>query len=103
MNSNQQLDGLESTIHNPVRFGILLMLYTNSTMTFKAIEKALDIQDINKLNSHVKKLTTRGYTKIERNFEVLLPRTLMHITSTGRSAFKSYLDSFRHLLENISQ
>ena len=96
------LSGLDSTIHEPVRLGILMLLHLNSSLTFSVLQKGLGVTSGN-LNSHLTKLDSIGFVTREKTFVDLRPRTVIYITSEGRSALKEYSKSLRSILAGLDQ
>ena len=96
------LSGLDSTIHEPVRLGILMLLHLNSSLAFSVIQKGLGVTSGN-LNSHLTKLDTIGFVTREKTFVNLRPRTVIHITTEGRRGLKEYTKSLKSILVGIEQ
>lgn len=96
------LTGLDSTIHEPVRLGILMLLHLNSSLTFSVLQKGLGVTSGN-LNSHLTKLDTIGFITRKKTFVNLRPQTVIHITTDGRRALKEYTKSLKSILVGIEQ
>ncbi|MFX0013083.1 MAG: transcriptional regulator [Promethearchaeota archaeon] len=96
------LGGLDSTIHEPVRLGILTLLHLNSSLTFSVLQKGLGVTSGN-LNSHLTKLVSVGFVEQEKTFVNVRPRTVVHITSEGRKALKKYTKSLKIVLVGIER
>ncbi len=92
---------LDSTLHEPVRLGILILLHLNSSLTFSVIQKGLGVTSGN-LNTHLTKLDTEGFVVKEKTFVNYRPRTVIHITAEGREALKKYSKSLKRILVEIS-
>lgn len=91
---------LNSTLHEPVRLGILMLLHLNSSLTFSVIQKGLGVTSGN-LNTHLTKLDTEGFIIKEKTFVDYRPRTIIHITTEGRKALKKYSRSLKQILVEI--
>ena len=96
------LSGLDSTIHEPVRLGILMLLHLNSSLAFSVLQKGLGVTSGN-LNSHLTKLDSIGFVTREKTFVNLRPRTVVHITKDGRRALKDYTKSLKTILVGLEQ
>ncbi|MFX1283630.1 MAG: transcriptional regulator [Promethearchaeota archaeon] len=92
---------LNSTLHEPVRLGILMLLHLNSSLTFSVIQKGLGVTSGN-LNTHLTKLDTEGFIVREKTFVNYRPRTVIYITKEGREALKKYSKSLKRILIEIS-
>ncbi|MFX0122724.1 MAG: transcriptional regulator [Candidatus Hodarchaeota archaeon] len=96
------LSGLDSTIHEPVRLGILILLHLNTSLAFSVLQKGLGVTSGN-LNSHLTKLDAMGFVTREKTFVNLRPRTVIYITTEGRRALKEYTKSLKTILEGLEQ
>lgn len=98
----QLLGKLDSTLHEPVRLGILILLHLNSSLPFSDIQKGLGVTSGN-LNTHLKKLEENELITKERTFVDTRPRTVIYITEKGRLSLKKYSKSLRHILIGIGE
>jgi len=74
------------------------MLITNDELPFKALKEALGVTDGN-LSTHLSKLEKEDYVRIEKIFEGKRPKTIVHITATGRKAFEAYIEALRTFIK----
>lgn len=51
------------------------------------------------LSSHLGRLETAGYIKIEKSFKGRYPHTVCRLTQAGRTAFEAHCDALRGVLE----
>lgn len=93
---------LDSTLHEPVRLGILMLLHLNSSLTFSVIQKGLNVTSGN-LNTHLTKLDTEGLITKEKTFVNLRPTTVVQITVEGRKALRKYSKSLKRILLGIQE
>ena len=93
---------LDSTLHVPVRLGILMLLHLNSSLTFSVIQKGLGVTPGN-LSTHLTKLDTEGFITKEKAFVNLRPTTLVQITMEGRKALKKYSKSLKRIILEITE
>lgn len=91
---------LDSTLHEPVRLGILMLLHLNSSLTFSVIQKGLGVTSGN-LSTHLTKLEAEEYITKEKAFVNLRPTTLVQITVEGRKALKKYSISLKRIILEI--
>lgn len=96
------LGKLDSTLHEPVRLGILILLHLNSSLPFSDIQKGLGVTSGN-LNTHLKKLEENELITRERTFVNTRPRTVIYITGKGRISLKKYSKSLKHILVGIGE
>lgn len=85
-------------LHQPVRSKLLSLLISNDALPFKALKESLSVTDGN-LSSHLSKLEKEEYVLIEKTFEGKRPKTIVHITSTGKKAFSSYIEDLKKFIE----
>ena len=52
------------------------------------------------LSSHLARLEEAGYVEIEKIFRGKMPRTLLRLTATGRSAFEQYSKKLKGALQS---
>ncbi|WP_455143785.1 transcriptional regulator [Candidatus Hodarchaeum mangrovi] len=102
LRENIPLNELDSTVHEPVRLGVLTLLHLNSSLTFGTIQKGLGVTSGN-LNTHLTKLIQEEFIKQEKTFIDVRPRTIIHITPKGRNALINYTKCLKQILEQIQQ
>ncbi len=96
------LDEINSTLHEPVRLGTMMLLHLNSSLTFSIIQKGLGVTSGN-LNTHLTNLDSKGYIIKEKTFVNLRPRTVIYITPKGRKALKQYTKSLKQILLGLGE
>lgn len=74
------------------------LLISNDELPFKALKESLGVTDGN-LSSHLSKLEKEGYVQIEKMFEGKRPKTVVHITDSGKKAFASYIEELKRFIE----
>jgi len=85
-------------LHQGIRSKLVSMLISNDELPFKALKEALDVTDGN-LSTHLTKLEKEDYVRIEKTFEGKRPKTIVHITATGRKAFETYIEALKSFIE----
>ena len=83
------LTSLDRVIHEPARLTILAVLYVIDSADFLFLLRQTGLTRGN-LSSHLSKLEAAGYVSIEKMFVDKIPRTLMHLTEEGKTAFEDY-------------
>ncbi len=85
------LSGLDRTIHEKARLGILTSLITRPDgLLFNDLKDLCALTDGN-LNRHLKVLEDAGLVEIWKGFKNNRPQTLVRITPLGRTKFAEYL------------
>ena len=85
-------------LHQPVRSKLISLLISNDELPFKVLKDTLELTDGN-LSSHLKKLETANYVKIEKFFEGKRPKTVIKITNNGKAAFSDYIEELKKFIE----
>jgi DNA-binding PadR family transcriptional regulator len=93
-------NSLDTTVHGPVRLGVLTALQMNGPLDFTTLKKQLEVSD-GTLGMHLQKLEEVGYLRGNTVLMGRRPRTTYRLTAAGRNALASYLDSMRKLLDAI--
>ncbi len=91
---------LDTTIHGPVRLGVLAALQVDSMLDFTTLKKRLGVSD-GALGLHLKKLETAGYISSSKAFVGRRPRTTYKLVAKGQRAFAAYLDQMQELLDTV--
>jgi DNA-binding HxlR family transcriptional regulator len=87
-------DGFDRVIHQPIRTKIMAHLITSESCDFTSLRNMLNISDGN-LSTHVKELVAHNYISVEKAFIDNKPKTTYRVTSQGRIAFHTYVQSLR--------
>jgi predicted ArsR family transcriptional regulator len=93
-------NGLDSTVHGPVRLGVLTALQVDGPLDFTTLKKRLDVAD-GVLGMHLQKLEEAGYVAAAKAFVGRRPRTTYRLTAPGRRALSRYLETLRKLLDAL--
>jgi len=85
-------DGLDRTIHEKARLGILTSLLVNPNgLLFGELKQLCALTDGN-LSRHLQILEEAGFVEVWKGFKDRRPQTLCRITSAGRQRFREYLN-----------
>ena len=85
-------------LHQNIRSKLISLLIRDEELPFRALKEYLEVTDGN-LSSHLTKLESAGYVKIEKSFEGKRPKTVVRVTDIGRRAFKKYIDELKQFVE----
>ena len=85
-------------LHQGIRSKLVSLLISNDELPFKALKEAVGVTDGN-LSTHLSKLEKEDYVRIEKIFEGKRPKTIVHITATGRKAFEAYIEALKQFIE----
>jgi DNA-binding PadR family transcriptional regulator len=92
---------LDTTVHGPVRLGILTALQMDGPHNFTTLKKRLEASD-GALGMHLQTLENEGYIAARKAFVRRRPRTTYRLTPKGRRALTRYLDAMRRLLDAMA-
>ena len=93
-------NGLDTTVHGPIRLGAMTALQIDGKLDFTTIKKRLQVTD-GSLGIHLQKLEEVGYIKSKKAFVRRRPKTTYKLTATGRKALIKYLESMQKLLDVV--
>lgn len=88
--SLRNLNDVDRLIHEPARLAIVSILYALEEADFLYLMHETGLTKGN-LSSHLIKLESAAYVKIEKIFMDKKSRTLCNLTETGRAVFETYL------------
>jgi predicted ArsR family transcriptional regulator len=93
-------NGLDTTVHGPVRLGVLTALQIDGPLDFTTLKKRLAVTD-GALGLHLQKLEEAGYIGCEKAFVGQRPKSTYQITPVGRQALASYLDAMQSIIDSV--
>ena len=88
---------IDDVIHGRLRLGVMAYLSAVNPAAFAELRDKVNATDGN-LSTHLSKLEAAGYVRLEKKFERKKPRTNVHLTARGRSAWSAYLSKLDALL-----
>jgi DNA-binding MarR family transcriptional regulator len=100
-NEARSFTDLDRVLHEPSRLMIASLLYTVEKADFLYLLNESGLTKGN-LSAHLSKLEAAGYVVIEKTFRGKIPRTLIALTDTGRSAFEEYRAALKKIVDQIS-
>lgn len=95
-------NGLDTTVHGPLRLGVLTALRLNGPLDFTDLKKRLEAAD-GSLGLQLQKLEEAEYVRAEKAFVGRRPKTTYKLTAKGKSALLQYLDTLERLLKAMKQ
>lgn len=90
---------LSEELVNPVRFSIVAMLAKTGTLSFREVREALQISD-SALSKQVSSLESAGFVGVRKEFFGKTPRTLLSVTSEGRTAWSAHLAALQRIVDS---
>ncbi len=96
----KQVVDIDRVIHEPARFLIMAYLYVVDSADFLFLMNQTGLTRGN-LSSHLSKLETAGYVKIQKEFVNKMPRTILSLTEAGRTAFNEYRQQMKQVLDDL--
>ena len=93
---------IDKLIHEPARLMIMANLYVVESADFTFLMNQTGLTWGN-ISSHITKLETAGYVKVEKTFVGKRPYTMLHLTENGRLAFQTYRQQMSQLLNDIPE
>ena len=93
-------NGLDTTVHGPLRLGVLTALQTQGSRDFTALKQQLSATD-GSLGMHLQKLEEIGYIKCQKAFVGRKPKSTYTITAAGRRALLKYIDNLQAIVDLV--
>jgi DNA-binding MarR family transcriptional regulator len=94
--------GLDETVHQRHRLGILTIAAEAKKVDFGYLRKTLDMTAGN-LSRHVTILEEAGLIEVEKGYEGKRPRTWISISTAGRKALAAELSALRALVASVER
>ena len=91
---------LDPIIHQPIRLKMMASMVSLSDkekVEFTHLRDLLELTDGN-MGAHLIKLEEAKYVKVEKTFVGRKPKTYIHATSKGRSAFEDHVEALKKIL-----
>ena len=98
-NSPVNFNGLDSTVHGPVRLGVLTSLQIDGALDFTTLKKRLGVAD-GALGLHLGKLVDIGYISCRKRFVGKRPKSTYSLSKKGRRALFDYLDAMQQVIDS---
>jgi|SRR5579864_2872159 len=95
-------NGLDTSVHGPIRLGILTALQIDGPIDFTTLKRRLEVTD-GVLGLHAQKLEEGGYIRSKKAFVGRRPKTTYHLTALGRRSLIGYLETMRQLVDAVEE
>ena len=96
-------DGLDRTLHEKARLGILTALVTHRDgLAFSDLVRLCSLTDGN-LSRHLDVLADEGLVQITKSFAGRRPLTTCKLTAAGRKRFREYLEQLEQVLRDAAK
>ncbi len=96
------LAAIDQIIHAPARLNIVMLLFVVESLDYVFLKNQTGLSWGN-LATHLGKLEEAGYVNIEKGYQGKKPHSMIHLTSSGRSAFREYKSKFQQLLDDLPE
>ena len=97
---SNDFNGLDTTIHGPVRLGVLTSLQIDGPLDFTTLKKRLAVTD-GALGLHLQKLEEAAYIGCEKAFVGQRPKSTYRLTPAGWKALAKYLDAMQAVIDSV--
>ena len=95
-------NGLDTTVHGPVRLGVLTALRIDGPLDFTTLKKRLRVAD-GALGLHLRRLEDVGYITCRKRFVGRRPKSTYRVTPSGRKALATYLDAMQEVIDAVGK
>jgi DNA-binding MarR family transcriptional regulator len=96
-------DGLDRTLHEKARLGILTALVTHREgLSFSDLSRLCALTDGN-LSRHLDVLVEESLVQITKAFSGRRPLTTCKLTAAGRKRFREYLSQLERVLQDAAE
>lgn len=97
INTLQSMLDVDRLIHEPARLIILSILYVLESADFLYLLNETGLRKGN-LSSHLKRLEEAEYITIEKTYRGKTPLTICQLTKTGQSAYETYREQLKKVV-----
>ncbi len=99
-NDKHPLVDIDRTIHSPARLMVMTYLYAVESADYIFLQNLTGLTWGN-LSSHLSKLEEEGYVAIEKEIIGKKPHSMVHLTASGREAFRAYKQSMQQVFAEL--
>ena len=93
-------NGLDTTVHGPVRLGVLVSLRVDGPLDFTTLKTRMDASD-GVIGLHLRKLEEAGYINCKKRFIGRRPKSTYRMTAKGERALMAYINNMRKVLDAL--
>lgn len=94
------LANIDQIVHAPARLMVLTYLYVVDRADYVFLVHLTGLTWGN-LSTHLRKLETAGYVRIEKEFRDKKPHSMIRLTREGRQAFRDYKRRVQRVLNDL--
>ena len=94
------LADIDPLIHAPARLMVLTYLYVVESVDYVFLMRLTGLTWGN-LSTHLARLEEAGYIAIEKEFRGKKPHSMIHLTDSGREAFRAYKTNLQQVLDGL--
>lgn len=98
--SEHPVNGLDDTVHQRVRLGILTLAHEARQVEFGYLRTTLELTAGN-LSQHVSVLESAGLISVEKGYAGKRARTWITLTKAGRAALRDEIAQLKRLIQQI--
>ncbi len=91
---------IDRTIHSPARLMVMTYLYAVESADYIFLQNLTGLTWGN-LSSHLTKLESESYVAIQKEIVGKKPHSMVHLTESGREAFREYKQSMQQVLSEL--
>ncbi len=99
---SQPILNIDRIIHEPSRYMIMAYLYVVDSADFLFLVRQTGMTWGN-ISAHVSKLEEIGYVAVEKEFLGKKPHTVLKLTDDGRTAFDTYRNNMKQVLDGLPE
>jgi DNA-binding MarR family transcriptional regulator len=96
------IEKIDRTIHEPSRLLLMIYLFSVEKADFTFLKTQTGMTQGN-LSSHLNKLESAGYIRLDKTYRQKRPATLVSITGDGRRSFTNYVRAMHHYFSDLMQ
>ncbi|ART21444.1 TPA: helix-turn-helix domain-containing protein [Corynebacterium striatum] len=101
MDLSQARNGLDGTLHSPVRLSILGALNSVDSVDYQTLKDALGVS-YSLLTKHLGVLEQASLVKVDKQFVSRTPVTNLKLTKQGRQQFENYLLCLDRIVQGLT-
>lgn len=94
------LANIDQIVHAPARLMVLTYLYVVDRADYVFLVHLTGLTWGN-FSTHLRKLETAGYVRIEKEFQGKKPHSMVRLTREGRQAFREYKRRVQRVLNDL--
>jgi len=93
---------IDRLVHEPARLMLMAVLYVIDSADFTFLMNQTGMSWGN-LSAHMSKLEEAGYLTVEKSFKGKRPNTMLRLTPQGRTAFQTYRQTMKQVLDGLPE